>query len=150
MSARPAKARIVSPMATLRICIDVPDLERAIEFYTGIFGWTPRRRRDFVELAGAPVPIDLLPRPTGMRNSPPNDSVRAYERHWTPIHLDIVVDDVDVIVARALTLGARVEAGPIDQPFGRIAQIADPFGHGFCVLQMSERGYDANEREPST
>lgn len=58
------------------------------------------------------------------------------------MHLDIVVDDIDAVVARAVGLGARLEAGPVDQPFGRIAQLADPFGHGVCILQMSERGYE--------
>jgi hypothetical protein len=36
----------------------------------------------------------------------------------------------------------------VDEPaqnrsWGRIAILADPFGHGFCVLQFSGRGYDA-------
>ncbi len=30
-----------------------------------------------------------------------------------------------------------------DAPYGRIAMLADPFGHGFCLLQFSARGYDA-------
>ena len=27
--------------------------------------------------------------------------------------------------------------------WGRIAGLADPWGHGFCLLRFSERGYDA-------
>lgn len=128
-------------MTSLRICIDVPDLERAVAFYGGAFGWTPVRRAGFVELAGAPVPVDLLERPAGTRATDQAAAVRTYERHWTPLHLDVVVDDLDAVLARAVALGARVEAGPDDRPFGRIAQLADPFGHGICLLQMSERGY---------
>jgi hypothetical protein len=28
-------------------------------------------------------------------------------------------------------------------PYGRLALVADPFGHGFCLIQFNERGYDA-------
>lgn len=59
------------------------------------------------------------------------------------MHPDIVVDDVDAAVARAVKAGAEVEAPAKDAPYGRIAMLADPFGHGFCLLQFSENGYDA-------
>ena len=128
-------------MTKLRICIDVPDLARAVAFYTGAFGWGSVAHDGFVELVGAPVPIDILPRPAGSTTAPPANVARTYERHWTPLHLDFVVDDVDAVVARAVSLGARLEAGPIDLPFARSAQLSDPFGHGLCILQMTERGY---------
>ena len=31
----------------------------------------------------------------------------------------------------------------------RIALLADPFGHGFCLIQFSEQGYDAVAVGPS-
>ncbi len=127
-------------MTKLRVCIDVPDVARAVEFYGKTFGWTSIERSGFAEMVGAPVPIDLLPRDEGSRTMPSN-ATRVYERHWTPIHLDVIVDDVDATVARAVALGAVLESGPDDESFGRIAQLADPFGHGLCILQMSERGY---------
>ncbi|WP_038946618.1 VOC family protein, partial [Bradyrhizobium genomosp. III] len=68
---------------------------------------------------------------------------RRYERHWTPVHIDVVVDDVDAAVARALSAGAILEAPARDAPYGRIAMLADPFGNGFCLLAFSEKGYDA-------
>lgn len=129
-------------MATnLRICIDVPDVSRGVEFYRETFGFDAVPRNGFVELVGGPVPIDILPREPGTRTASAQ-AERSYERHWTPVHVDFVVSDVDAVVARAVKLGARVEAGPSDQPFGRIAQLADPFGHGLCVIEMSARGYD--------
>jgi hypothetical protein len=30
-----------------------------------------------------------------------------------------------------------------DTAYGRIAMLADPFGHGFRLLSFNERGYDA-------
>jgi len=57
--------------------------------------------------------------------------------------LDIVVDDVDAVVARAVAADATLEAPTRDTPYGRIAMLGDPFGHGFCPLQFSAQGYDA-------
>jgi lactoylglutathione lyase len=37
-----------------------------------------------------------------------------------------------------------VQEGAIrDEAYGRIVQLADPFGHGWCLLAFSARGYDA-------
>jgi len=44
---------------------------------------------------------------------------------------------------RAVAAGAKLEAPAKDAVYGRIAMLADPFGHGFCLLQFNERGYDA-------
>lgn len=131
-------------MTTLRVCIDVDDIDRATAFYTTVFGLTVGRRFGgaFVELLGAPCPIDLLAKRAGTQPAP-GSAARDYRRHWTPVHLDFVVEDVDDVVARAVAHGATLEKAPRDEPFGRIAHLADPFGHGLCVLQMSDRGYDA-------
>ncbi len=68
--------------------------------------------------------------------------MRDYRRHWTPVHLDFVVTDIIAAVQRAQSLGARVEQGIKEQAWGRIALLADPFGHGFCLLEFKGRGYD--------
>jgi hypothetical protein len=34
---------------------------------------------------------------------------RSYERHWTPVHLDFVVEDIASPVAKAVSAGARLE-----------------------------------------
>ncbi|MDF2694130.1 MAG: hypothetical protein K0S65_2513, partial [Labilithrix sp.] len=31
---------------------------------------------------------------------------------------------------------------------GRMANLGDPFGHGICLLQMNEKGYDALLEKP--
>jgi predicted enzyme related to lactoylglutathione lyase len=67
---------------------------------------------------------------------------RDYGRHWTPVHLDFAVDDIQAGVARAVAAGARVEV-PVEQhEWGKLAVLADPFGHGLCLLQLEGRGYD--------
>ncbi len=46
-------------MSTLLVNVDVPDLARAVEFYTRAFGWSIGRRfgTEVVELLGAGVPV---------------------------------------------------------------------------------------------
>ena len=128
---------------SLLINIDVPDAEAATRFYTEAFGLTVGRRfgEDFVELLGWEAPVYLLTKNAGTVGA--GGDLRRYERHWTPFHLDVVVADVDAAVERAVAAGAQLEAPARDAPYGRIAMLADPFGHGFCLLQFNERGYDA-------
>jgi predicted enzyme related to lactoylglutathione lyase len=131
-------------MPALRVCIDVDDLERGIAFYTAALGLTVARRlrSDWAELAGAPVPIDLLANAAGTPASPAASARRDYGRHWTPVHFDVVVDDLDAALGRALAAGATVEVGVRERPYGRLAVLADPFGHGFCLIEFRGRGYD--------
>ena len=132
-------------MPGLRVCIDVDDLDRGIAFYTRALGLEAGRRSgdEWVELLGAPVPLDLLAKPPGTVAVPSRSrSLRAYDRHWTPIHLDVVVEDLDAAVRRATEAGAVVELPADVRSWGRIAILADPFGHGFCLLELRGRGYD--------
>ncbi|CAB3861361.1 GNAT family N-acetyltransferase [Achromobacter animicus] len=129
--------------------IDVPDLEHAIGFYQSAFGLTLNRRLGSTgaELLGADAPIYLLEKAAGTPTGGPaaGGAVRQrrdYARHWTPVHLDVVVEDVDQAVARAVAAGARLEDPPITHDWGRIAHLADPYGHGICILQFLGRGYD--------
>ena len=128
----------------LYVCIDVDDVERAIGFYTRGLGLELGRRFDetWVELAGGPAPIHLLARPVGTATNPlPGAPARTYGRHWTPVHLDYVVADLDAAVARACQEGARVEGDLGSYSWGRIARLSDPWGHGFCLLEFRGRGY---------
>lgn len=129
----------------MRVCVDVDEVERGIAFYTRGLGLSVGRRFDaaWVELLGGPVPIDLLGRPEGTASNPgPGAPRRGYERHWTPVHLDFVVADLDAAVDRARVAGARVEGELGDYAWGRIARLSDPFGHGLCLLEFRGRGYD--------
>ncbi|MBA2963374.1 MULTISPECIES: VOC family protein [Ramlibacter] len=129
----------------LRICIDVDDLERGIAFYTDGLGLRVGRRlrSDWVELLGAASPIDLLVEASG--SAPLGDARpqrRSYERHWTPVHLDFVVDDIELSVQRLVGLGATLERPLQERRWGRMANLADPFGHGIDLLEFRGRGYD--------
>lgn len=126
----------------LLVNIDVDDLAAAEAFYAGAFGLRPARRFSdaVVELDGAEVPLYLLRKDAGTAGAA--DSLRTYTRHWTPVHCDVVVDDLEAALARALGAGARQEGTIREASWGRIVTLADPFGHAWCLLQFLGRGYD--------
>jgi predicted enzyme related to lactoylglutathione lyase len=130
-------------MAVLRICIDVPDLDQGIEFYVHALGLTLFRRHgaELAELVGAGCPVDLLCAEAGSNATPLVRAVRSYERHWTPVHLDLEVEDLEGAVERAVAAGARLERPITRRPFGRLAILGDPFGHGLCLVQFEGHGY---------
>lgn len=132
-------------MPGLLINIDVPDIQEAVRFYTAALELRVGRRfgDDFVELLGADVPLYLLQKGSGTSIGPAGGDKRRYERHWSPIHPDFVVPDLDAAIARATSAGAVQEGETCEAPYGRLAMFADPFGHGFCLIEFSERGYDA-------
>ncbi|SEM58077.1 Uncharacterized conserved protein PhnB, glyoxalase superfamily [Stigmatella aurantiaca] len=138
-------------MLELRACIDVNDLEQGIAFYTQALGLTLGRRLGdgWAELLGAPSPIDLLAKPEGSSASPTASLPRTYRRHWTPVHLDFVVSDLDAAVQRARSAGAVIEKDIEVTKWGRIALLADPFGHGLCLIEFRGRGYDELLEAPS-
>ncbi|HEX4180912.1 MAG TPA: VOC family protein [Caulobacteraceae bacterium] len=127
---------------TVLINIDVPELAPAVAFYTRAFGLTVSRRFgvDGAELSGWPAALYLLEKPAGTIGAA--SQPRGYERHWTPVHLDVVVEDIDAAVTRAVEAGATLEQAVRTHAWGRIAILADPFGHGLCLIQFLGRGYD--------
>jgi lactoylglutathione lyase len=127
-------------MPSMLVNIDVPDLAAAERFYVAAFGLAPTRRfPGVVELGGGPFLIHLLHKAEGSITA---GEARRYGRHWTPLHLDILVADLDAAVERALDAGAVLEQPARTQVWGRIALMADPFGHGFCLIELLNRGYD--------
>jgi predicted enzyme related to lactoylglutathione lyase len=123
--------------------IDVDDLARATEFYCSALGLRVGRRFEAsaVELLGGSTPIYLLEKASGTSAAPASAARRDYTRHWTPVHLDFAVPDISAAVARARTAGASLEGDVRTYKWGRIAVMADPFGHGFCLIEFLGRGY---------
>ena len=129
----------------LVVNVDVDDLERAVEFYAAALGLRHGRRLfegSVAEMLGATSTIHLLSKPPGSAAVPNEALSRTYARHWTPVHLDFQVADVAVAVERAVDAGAKLEGGIQSFRWGRLATMSDPFGHGFCLLQLSASGYD--------
>ena len=128
----------------LLVNLDVDDLEKAVRFYSAAFGLKVGRRFGAfgVEMIGSSVPIYLLVKPSNTAASPTTSQHRHYERHWTPVHLDFVVEEIEPAVQKAISVGAQLEKPIATHKWGKLALMADPFGHGFCFVQFHGRGYD--------
>jgi predicted enzyme related to lactoylglutathione lyase len=127
----------------LLINIDVDDLEKAIGFYKTAFGLRVARRFGTgAEMLGGSAPIYLLVKAAGSAASTTTPVLRRYDRHWTPVHLDFVVEEIQSAVQNAVAAGAKLEMAISTHEWGRLALMVDPFGHGFCLIQFLGRGYD--------
>ena len=123
--------------------VDVRDLAAAVRFYTEGLGLHVARRiaAGIVELGGATSAIYLIEQGEGSAATAGDTDGRRYARHWTPVHLDFVVDDFAAALRRAEAAGGVREGEVRELAWGRYAVFADPFGHGFCILQFAGGGY---------
>ena len=129
-------------MASVSISIDVPDLEAGVRFYGEAFGFSKLAEPvpGVVVLGAGSTRICLLRKPAGSKPSPRTTETRRYERHWTPVHLDLHVDDLKAALAKAQAAGA-IQEQVFDNPeHGSAAFCSDPFGHGFCLIESRKPG----------
>jgi len=139
-------------MREILINIDVPDLDAGIRFYEKGLGFALQRLLfdgTVAELAGGGSRIFLIGSAAGTAPVKGSPLVRAYDDHWTPVHLDIAVDDLDAALSGAVAAGARIAAAVTSHEWGRIAGLRDPFGNGLCLIQFSTAGYDAVATDPA-
>src|SRR4029079_16285162 len=120
-------------MLTVRAYLEVAEHVAGITFYCDGLGLTVKRHLSprWIELAGANLPIFLLANRPEVADLGTTIAKRDYSRHWTPVHLDFVVTDLDARVARLVALGGTLDRAVRDREYGRIANMADPFGNGF-------------------
>jgi hypothetical protein len=118
----------------IAVSVDVPDLGQGLAFW-GALGFAEEMRPypGLVVVAQGTARLLLLERPAG---SLPHvgGAPRDYARHWTPVHLDLHVDDPAALRDRALAAGATLEAWHDRPGYPQVAMMADPFGHGFCLI----------------
>lgn len=126
--------------------IDVPELNRAIEFYTAALALKHSRTldEDVAELTGASSVIYLLQNASGSNVASTLSETRRYSRHWTPVHIDFVVDDIEEATVRALGAGATRESECVEWKGSKCITFSDPFGHGFCLIEFVGETYSEN------
>lgn len=119
------------------ITIDVPDIAAGLAFYGAVFGFAEVARPApvYAVIGAEGVLLGLKEAPAGSAPTPASGPVRDYGRHWTPVHLDFHVADLQATLRALLRAGGKIEqehAGAHGRP--AVAFCSDPFGHGFCVL----------------
>lgn len=123
--------------------IDVPDLHKGIAFYRSAFDLQLSRilDNDVAELVGGSSTVYLLQKDEGSRWSKTIPDSRTYSRHWTPVHVDFVVEDLDAAVKRVVDAGAQRETECISWRNSRCITFSDPFGNGFCLIEFDNDTY---------
>ncbi len=140
------KTVVAGKVSGFIVNIDVPNVQAGIEFYTTGLGFNLKRtlfERSVAELAMGEARVYLIEQQEGTQPIPDVDVARSFKRHWTPVHLDVIVDDIDAAVTKALEAGAVQSGERTIHSWGRLAPLSDPFGNGICLLQFSEGGYDS-------
>ena len=135
-------------MLAVHAYIEVADLESGIRFYCEGLGLSLKRRLSlgWVELTGASLPVFLL------ANRPPvaalgaTQATRSFARHWTPVHLDFIVADLDAVLARLVGFVGALDRPVQQREYGRMANMADPFGNGLDLIEFSGDGYESVSR----
>ena len=135
-------------MLEVHAYIEVNDLDRGVAFYCSGLGLSLKRRLSpgWIELEGANLSIYLLGNRPPVVDLGSTKVARSYQRHWTPVHLDFIVPDLEEAVARLTTLGGSLDRDIKTREYGHIANMADPFGNGFDLIEFSGSGYDAVSR----
>lgn len=141
---------MAQPVYGVIVNIDVPSIADGVAFYENGLGFSLHRRLfggAVAELRTNATSLFLIEQPSGSKPFDAADTARDYADHWTPVHLDLPVDDLDAALERAIAAGARPAASASVAVYGRLAPLRDPFGHGFCLIEFSAAGYDAVESD---
>ena len=132
-------------MNEILVNIDVPNLEDGVAFYSN--GLSFEKLRVFggrvAEMSAGNCRVYLLAKSEGTPSTTFNEQHRPYMRHWTTVHLDVSVPRIESALEKAQAAGGTLESGPETHEWGTIAELSDPFGNGFCIIQFTEAGYDA-------
>ncbi len=124
-------------MPKVALSMDVPDVPAAELFFSRGLGFKKLRNEppNAVVMDAGGLELWLLSRAEGSVAVPNKELSRSYQRHWTPIHLDVLVDDLDEALNRAVNAGAIQERDIVSEDNMSFAVCSDPFGNGFCLIK---------------
>lgn len=120
----------------LSISVDVPDIDQGVAFYRDVFGFVEISRPlpTMANIRADEAALLLLEKPGGSLPFPGAAQSRDYTPHWTPVHLDFHVKDVEAVRDRAVAAGAHLETWWEVPGRPKAGFFRDPFGHGFCLI----------------
>ena len=117
------------------ICIDVDDVDRAVEFYGRGLGLTiVKHEPDWAQVKLGAQTFWIMKIPAGVQGQISRD----YRRHWTPVHLDFTVENIDEAVKRAVEAGGKLEGEIQHGAKGGLANLVDPSGNGVDLVCTAE------------
>ena len=106
------------------------DYDAAVRFYQDVFGWETEVLSDTPEFRYTTMG-------SGMTAQAGIMDASGYLPAGVPSHWQVyfAVEDTDATIGRATAMGAVLQDGPSDTDFGRVAQLADPTGAVFRIIQ---------------
>jgi predicted enzyme related to lactoylglutathione lyase len=110
------------------------DYERGKKFYADVFGYT------YTDMGGGAFEystIEVDGNTVGGIGTLPSEVPAQVPPHW---RVYFAVDDCDASVAKVTQLGGSVLRPPMDMPYGRHADVADPQGAMFSVIKPAAPG----------
>ncbi|MDH5729635.1 MAG: VOC family protein [Gammaproteobacteria bacterium] len=124
-------------MSVVSICIDVADVKQATQFYTQVLECTIKQEKsDSTELQVENSTVYLIQKEENSNPLVKGTASRIYQRHWTPVHLDFHVDNIEQAITLVTEFGGEVEEQQSGD-WGSAAFCADPFGNGFCLIKIN-------------
>jgi PhnB protein len=124
-------------MGELTPYLAVPDARAAIDWYVAHLG-AEVAHQPIVMPDGRVGHVELVAEGGRwmMADEHPEIAVQAPDPdRGAAVTLHLGVADVDALVERVVTGGARLDRGPEDTPVGRVAVLRDPFGHRWFLNQ---------------
>lgn len=112
----------------------------AIDFYTTVFGAKERLRMAAPDGKIGHAELELGDSLVMLADSFPDmGNVAPGALGGSPVTITLYVEDVDAVVAKAVSAGAMITREVADQFYGdRAGQITDPFGHKWSVMTHIE------------
>jgi catechol 2,3-dioxygenase-like lactoylglutathione lyase family enzyme len=119
---------------TVNVRYMVDDVDAAVEFYTGHFGFTllSNMAPAFADVARGNLRL-LLSGPTSSAGRPMPDGRRPEPGGWNRIHF--VVDDIEAEVERLRAAGVSFRNEIISGPGGKQILLDDPSGNPIELFQ---------------
>ena len=109
--------------------LGVHDCEGAIEFYKRAFGAEEVGERYPYEGKIGHAELRIGDALVMLADEFPAHNSTPKRLGGTPVILHLDVEDTDAWVDRAVAVGAEKLYEPMDEPYGRVCKIRDPFGH---------------------
>lgn len=124
-------------MPVVSICIDVSDIEKATKFYTEVLECKVKvQKENSTEMEIDNSTIYLMEKDENSNPLINESDSRRYSRHWTPVHLDFHISDIERSISLLEEYGGKLE-GKETGDWGTAAFCADPFGNGFCIIKLN-------------
>ena len=111
--------------------ISADDPERALQFYSDVFGWKSQKWDG---------PVDYWLLSTGEDSEPGIDGGLSPRRPGPPVINTIQVDSVDAHLAKITAQGGQISQAKMPIPgVGYLAYCQDTEGNPFGIMEMDER-----------